>query len=210
MFIFAHVGITLGGALLVSGAAAGCRHLRKKENIVSSNEGNIAAEGQNSFPETIGLNSLARFLDLRILIIGSLFPDLIDKPLSFFGFSDGRSITHTLLVAVIILLAGLFLWQNLKKTWLLAISIGTIAHLILDSMWTGPQVLFWPLHGMSFPSADHSFSFDQIGIWWHILITNIGVDISEIIGILIILFLLIVILQQRQFKSLALKGKMAS
>jgi hypothetical protein len=63
---------------------------------------------------------------------------------------------------------------------------------------------------MTFPSADYSFSFDQIGIWWHILITNVGVDISEIIGILIILFLLIVLFQQKQFKSLALKGKMAS
>src|SRR5665811_1301066 len=54
-------------------------------------------EANKSFSETIGLNSLSRFLDIRVLMIGSLFPDIIDKPLGFIGFGDGRSITHTLL-----------------------------------------------------------------------------------------------------------------
>ena len=61
-----------------------------------------------------------------------MFPDIIDKPLALWGFGGGRSITHTLLVFLLVAVTGAYLYLNHRKTWLLAIAIGMFTHLILD------------------------------------------------------------------------------
>jgi membrane-bound metal-dependent hydrolase YbcI (DUF457 family) len=152
LFIFAHVGITLGLATLISGGIRKYHVLRNgshglSDTVLSSKN----LEEKETFWDTIGLKSLSEFLDIRILVVGSLFPDIIDKPLEFIGFSDGRSVTHTLIVTLFVLVTGLFLFINYKKTWLLAIAIGMSTHLFLDSMWLAPHTLFWPTYGWSFP-----------------------------------------------------------
>jgi len=122
MFIFAHVG-TLCAATLVSGGIH--RYQKLRTRLPDSSNAAVASksmEAKESFSEIIGLKSLSEFLDIRILMVGSLFPDIIDKPLEFIGFGNGRSIAHTLIVTLIVLLTGLFLSTNYKKTWLLAIA----------------------------------------------------------------------------------------
>jgi inner membrane protein len=207
MFIFAHAGITLGGAAIISGAAAGYQRLHRRNVTISSGRQKTPSIPKTTFSEIIGLNSLTRFLDVRLLILGSMFPDIIDKPLSFFGFGDGRSITHTLLVTLIFVLASLYLFLRYRQTWLLAVAFGMCTHLILDSMWVAPETLFWPLFGWIFPSSPYRMSFTQIGIWWHTLITNPAVDISEAVGFLILAGFTSILIYQNQLKSILIKGK---
>ena len=99
MFVFGHLGITLGAAALVSGAVTNWRK--------QSNGQAISKPDSQSYLERTGFKSLSDFLDIRLLMIGSLTPDIIDKPLAFFGFGGGRSITHTLLVFLILSITGL-------------------------------------------------------------------------------------------------------
>ena len=208
MFIFAHVGITLGAATLVSGVVRGCHTLKRPLSdypvAVSTCQ---SAEDQPSFAEIIGLKSLSGFLDIRLLMVGSLFPDIIDKPLEFIGFGDGRSITHTLLITLIMLFAGLILSVNYKKTWLLALAIGMTTHLVLDGMWLTPTTLFWPIYGWSFPGLAHPIGFDQIRLWWSTLTTNFIVDITEAIGAVILVGLAGALVGPRKLKTFITKGK---
>ena len=55
-------------------------------------------------------DALARRVDIRLLAIGSLLPDIIDKPVGqvFFRgtFSDGRIFSHTLLFLALVSLGG--------------------------------------------------------------------------------------------------------
>jgi inner membrane protein len=205
MFIFAHIGITLGAATLVSGLVAKCHRPDTKPEPEPADRVQNISEEKRDFSEIIGLKSLAKFLDIRLLILGSLFPDILDKPLSFLGFGDGRSITHTLLITVIVLLASLIIFRRYKKTWLLAIAFGMIAHIILDSMWTSPRTLLWPLYGWEFPAPDRSLN--QIRVWWNILMTNPGVDVSEAIGIVIILVFTGILWFRRKFEAFITKGE---
>ena len=110
MFIFGHLGITLGAAALVSGALT---NWRKQLNGQT-----YSLPERQSYLEKTGFKSLFDFLDIRLMMIGSLIPDLIDKPLAFFGFGGGRSIVHTLLVCLILSVAALYIYHIRRSTWL--------------------------------------------------------------------------------------------
>lgn len=209
MFIFGHVGITLGAAVAVSGGITG---LRSSSKIPPSADdktlpvSKITGKSQ-SFSERIRLGALSRFLDIRVLMIGALVPDIIDKPLSFLGFGNGRSITHTLLVFLIVLALAMYLWKYRKQTWLLAIAIGIFTHLIFDSMWSTPRTLFWPLRGWAFTPAVHKINLGQFTIWWHDLFANSSVYIPETIGFLIFVFFVGILLRENKLQAFLLKGK---
>lgn len=104
--------------------------------------------------------------DLVWLSLGALLPDLVDKPLSVLVFRPDvtRSVGHTLVFSACLLLAWLvFRRRSLGLLW--AAGVG---HLVLDEMWTLPQVLLWPLMGFSFPALSHPPFFvyvAQPGVW---------------------------------------------
>ncbi len=209
MFIFGHVGITLGAATALSAVVTKLQgspqnHLSGEVNAPTANK---TKDQQASVSARFGLEALSRFLDIRILMIGALVPDIIDKPLSFLGFGNGRSITHTLIVFLIVLAIALLLYSSKKKTWLLAISIGMFTHLILDSMWATPRTLFWPLYGWAFPAASHKIGLGQISAWWNMLLTNPRLDLSEAIGFVIVAGFVGILLHEKKFKSFVLSGQ---
>jgi membrane-bound metal-dependent hydrolase YbcI (DUF457 family) len=199
MFIFGHIGITLGASVLISGTLAKLRG--------PSDTQTRSTFKNKSFSDRIGLNSLSSFLDIRLLAIASLAPDIIDKPLAFFGFGGGRSITHTLLVFLILAAIGLFLFFTRRNTWLLTIAIGIFSHLVLDFIWADPEILFWPLYGWEFPGPEYSLGFSQISIWLNTLLTNPGDIISESLGLAILLGIGWMLISQGELKSCLLKGK---
>jgi len=96
----------------------------------------------------------ARFfssVSLAFLAVGSMLPDIIDKPLGLIVFgspSMGRTVAHTLLFLV--LLAALSFYS--RDVRLFSLTWGVFIHLTLDSMWNSPKILLWPLLG-PFPSA---------------------------------------------------------
>jgi inner membrane protein len=210
MFIFGHIGITLGAAILVSGIVDKFPHAAKSPDSNPAQREATATpfEKRRSFAETIGLKSLTEFLDIRVLILGTILPDIIDKPLEFLNIGDGRMIAHTLLITLVILITGFYVYLNHKKTWVLAISIGMVTHLLLDQMWQTPQVLFWPLFGWAFPTSDHIFFYKQIFWWWNAFIKYPAVKIPEFVGLGILLASTIVLIGQGRLKSLLVKGKM--
>ena len=157
MLIFGHIGITLGAAVLLNGALTksrtfptGMDELRGQPPLSPEKPSHQnRSSGTSSW-----LTSLADHIDIRLLLIGSLLPDIIDKPVGrfFFAetFSNGRIFCHTLLFLTVLILGGLYLYWRHSKTWLLILSFGTFTHLILDLMWLLPQTLLWPLYGLQF------------------------------------------------------------
>jgi membrane-bound metal-dependent hydrolase YbcI (DUF457 family) len=83
--------------------------------------------------------------------IGAVLPDLIDKPVGFIIFGgvldNGRIWCHSLLVAAIVLLAGLLAGKVRKTPLLVAAAIGILSHQILDLMWRQPRTWYYPLLG---------------------------------------------------------------
>jgi len=94
---------------------------------------------------------LSRRVDLRALLVASLLPDILDKPIGLFLFSSafgtGRLFGHTIWLSAALLLAGFILRQTRAGKVLLVLGFGSSMHLLLDSMWLSPVVLFWPLLG---------------------------------------------------------------
>jgi inner membrane protein len=205
MFFFAHVGITLGASVLVSGAV---NSWRKASNSSPKETQPVRTLTKTeSFSEAIGLKPLSRFLDIRLLMVGSMVPDIIDKPLAFLGFGNGRSITHTLLVFLVVLLTALYLYVNHKKTGLLAIAIGMFTHLVLDFMWVTPHTFLWPTDGWGFPTPVIRPGFGQIKEWWNTLLNDAGVDISDGIGLLVLLGAGWIVIKQKGLKAFLQRGK---
>lgn len=138
MLVLGHAGITLGAATLLAGAW---------KNSRSSQSRRVS-----------WFTSLGSRIDIRILLVGSLLPDIIDKPVGqvFFRetFSNGRIFSHTLLFLILLTAAGCYLYRRRQKVWLLTLAFGTLMHIVLDQMWFAPATLFWPLLGFTFARSD--------------------------------------------------------
>jgi len=86
-------------------------------------------------------------LDYRVLLIGSILPDLIDKPLGILlppNHIFVKSFGHSLLFLVLLYSMNKLLRSNQHKTTVRSLWIGSVMHDILDHMWHFPKVLFWP------------------------------------------------------------------
>lgn len=96
-------------------------------------------------------------VDYKLVALGSLLPDIIDKPLGMIilPLNNGRIIAHTLLFNVILLLICL----KYKKQWL---AFGSFLHLIEDRMWKDIETLFWPLFGFKFPVGEEMSFYDYL------------------------------------------------
>ena len=145
------------------------------------------------------LTSLGRYIDIRLLLVGSLLPDIIDKPVGIYLFpqtlSNGRIFSHTLLFLLLIALSGYFLYQRRRKIWLLILTFGTFMHLILDQMWKSPQTLLWPLYGPSFPKL-------ALTDWLPNMINNLLADpavyVPEMVGASVIAWFMGMLLRRRK------------
>lgn len=203
MLILGHTGITLGTAMILD-AALNKKH--SKQTPPSSTQPDISSRPSR-------FSALAKHIDIRVLLVGSLLPDIIDKPLGrlFFRdmFSNGRIICHTLFFLIILSLAGIYLYRRKRKNWLLVLSFGTFTHLIFDQMWLSPHTLFWPLYGWSFPKhANIGFACWLGGIFTSLLTQpNSYVYITEIIGGVVLGFFLWHIMKEKTLLNFITKGK---
>ena len=175
MLVLAHTGITLGAAALVAGA------------VKKSPSG-----WKNRLWHPIA--ALSDYLDIRLLIIGSLLPDIIDKPIGQYIFRDtfenGRIFAHTLLFLVLISAAGFFIFRKWRQTWLLVLAGGTFAHLVLDQMWLIPATLFWPLMGLEFPRIDYEVWISGL---FEAIMSDPATYLSEAIGFLVLVWFVLML-----------------
>ena len=199
MFLLGHMGITLVAAEVLDGALL--RRRRLATQAIHQNQ--QYEEAQSSKPR------LMSRIDIRLLLLGSILPDIIDKPLGHIilrsTLNNGRIYCHTLLFAIIISLTAFYLWKYKHKTWLLPVAFGVFMHLVLDQMWLMSHTLLWPLYGWSFPEGEWDF-------YWGEIIHGFGLDpdiyIPEIIGGLLLIWVAILIVLKKHVHIFIRNGRL--
>ena len=96
-------------------------------------------------------------MDLRWLMVGSLLPDVIDKPIGAVllheTFGTHRLFAHALIFPVALLVIAML--GTRRGSGLcrgaLALVIGCFLHIVLDGVWTSPEAFLWPFLGVQFP-----------------------------------------------------------
>jgi inner membrane protein len=188
MLILAHTGITLGAAAVIASTAKNRRLIPKSWLSPFS--------------------ALSGYLDIRLLLVGSVLPDIIDKPVGLYFFREslgsGRIYAHTLLFLVLITIAGILLYRLRHQVWMLTLAVGTLMHLILDQMWSAPNTLFWPLLGFEFDKTDVTGWLSGI---LDKLQTNPEVYIPEIIGFMILLLFGLMLIFRKQMPEFIKNGR---
>ena len=89
-------------------------------------------------------------LAIPVAMVAALLPDLVDKPLGHLFLQDtldnGRIFAHSLLFLGLLAAASLAVRKKYGPL-VIALLAGVVSHLLLDSMWSNPTTLFWPLLG---------------------------------------------------------------
>jgi len=206
MLLFGHTGITLGAWVLLNGAVTKSNSLRIRQHRTVEGLGPLTKTFSDQNRDSYGgaswhtsLTSLGNCIDIRLLLVGSLLPDIIDKPIGRFFFQDtisnGRIIGHTIFFLILITLAGIYLYKSRVKTSLLVVSFGTFTHLIFDQMWNAPRTLFWPIYGFTFDRGDIT---DWIPNILKALLTNPEVYVPEILGAIILGWFALALVRKRK------------
>jgi membrane-bound metal-dependent hydrolase YbcI (DUF457 family) len=129
-----------------------------------------------------------RRANLAFLALGSMLPDIIDKPLGQLVNGTpamGRTLSHTLLFLLLISALALYL----RDARLASLSGGVLTHLVLDFMWASPVILLWPLLG-PFPQAAAMDAWSYMGM----LLADLRdpfILIPECLGLAEIIYLLL-------------------
>ena len=188
MLFFGHLGITAGVSkacgILLSMTKPG-RNYQPGDNVDPSLV--IGRERLYLSPLISGIKTGIDSIDYRLVLLGSLLPDIIDKPVFLLvGGSaslSGRDYAHTLLFNLALLVGGMVLFRY-RKSWLLIISFSSFMHLVLDQMWGSSVILLWPLLG----PLPHGETSGWLADRFQELFLYPRVYIPEIIGLLVILF----------------------
>jgi LexA-binding, inner membrane-associated putative hydrolase len=95
--------------------------------------------------------------DYRLVALGALLPDIIDKPLAWFllfdRVEDDHLLAHTLIFGIVLAVAGLILAS--RGDWRLAsIAFGVLLHRLCDPIWPELSTVLWPLYGWNFEHSE--------------------------------------------------------
>ena len=213
MLILGHAGITLGVGVLLNGALIKSGLLPISENTPGEGQRDSAQtpQGQRTSPSGrwSWLTSLGKRIDIRSLLVGSLLPDIIDKPVGQLWLretlNNGRIFCHTLLFLIIITLIGVYLYRTRRRNWLMVLSGGVFTHLIFDEMWLTPKTLFWPLYGLAFERLE-DLTYWLSGVWYR-LMTEPAVYIPELIGAVILVWFTVALAKRRKLYSFLTGGQ---
>lgn len=148
-------------------------------------------------------------IDYRVVLIGSILPDIIDKPIGALlfrnTFHNSRIFGHTLVFSLLFILIGLYMLKKRGKNNILTFGICSSIHLVLDSMWLYPNILFWPYFGWKFPERPEG---NWISSDINILLTDPSYYLPELIGFAIILYYFIRLLRNKHIKYFIRQGKL--
>jgi membrane-bound metal-dependent hydrolase YbcI (DUF457 family) len=106
-------------------------------------------------------------IDLRIVILGALAPDLIDAP--FGGARFGHSMMFAAAVLSIVMLATRA--RRALRRRLVMGTVGLMLHLVFDGVVATTNVFWWPLGGDWWPDAQ--LPSVQRG-WWNVALELLG------------------------------------
>ena len=214
MLLFGHTGITLGAVVFIGRVVNSSYFSKSAEKETTTSKTGVSQispkleEPQGS--NASWFNTLISRIDIRLLLVGSLLPDIIDKPTGHFFFreifSNGRIFGHTFLFLILITVVGFSLYRRYGATWLRSFSLGTLTHLVFDQMWRTPQTLFWPLLGLSFDREDISNWTLNI---FHALFTEPAVYIPELVGAIILVGVAYTLARNRNLLYFIKSGRMS-
>lgn len=99
MLFFGHTGLTIASVIATDFLLYADRRRKQKDRDIA--EGITVRELPYRYPKC----TFVKKLDLRLVIIGSMLPDLIDKPLGIYlmgnTLSNGRVLSHTLVFLLV-------------------------------------------------------------------------------------------------------------
>lgn len=92
-----------------------------------------------------------RRIDYRLVLLGALIPDLIDRPLGLLSpDATTRSVSHSLVFVLALMFAIMFFLRGSAARRWFVFPIAILIHLAIDGMWNYPQTFFWPFFGPEF------------------------------------------------------------
>lgn len=146
-------------------------------------------------------------MDYRAVLVGSILPDLLDKPIGRLLFANtfntGRIFAHTLLFVLLLLGIGSYCWFRYRKTGWLVLAGSCLLHDVFDSMWVIPQTFLWPFFGLRFYTDTNQ---QWIAADLNKLLTDPAYYLSEITGFLITLYFIRKLVRRRQVKAFLRNG----
>lgn len=100
-------------------------------------------------------------VDIRFLLVGAVLPDLVDLVFGtvvFPDFATGELWFHSLVTASIYMTVVLVTTRRgRRRRAYMALAVGWLFHLVLDGLWTTPEILFWPFFGWDLPTGAAPF-----------------------------------------------------
>jgi|SRR5437867_301281 len=114
--------------------------------------------GGSGGADSVENNRRSHEIDYRLVALGSLLPDLVDRAhrrlFRVRRFSpDQHFLGHTLLLNGPLLFAGMYFWRRYRDGRVLALGAAAMTHLLVDPVIRSPATLLWPLLGLEFPAA---------------------------------------------------------
>lgn len=201
MLLFAHTGFTLGAAAVAAAVRSSIQSRRNPAYLPPARD----TEELHDKRRSISIRSALRTCgDLRYLLLGSLLPDIIDKPIGILIFGNGRIVCHSLLFLAVLAIAAVFVWKKYNSTWLLLVAAGTLSHHILDEMWRNPYTLLWPLFGWAFPCETGGEWLSDI---LYVLLHVPSVYITEISGFIILALFVLMLLKNKKLMAFIFHGE---
>ncbi|MFO8010915.1 MAG: metal-dependent hydrolase [Dehalococcoidia bacterium] len=154
-------------------------------------------QGESSTPGRLA--AMGNSIDYRLVGLGAMLPDIIDKPLGIYIFGDaisnGRIFGHTLVFFLILLAIGIYRYRRYARPGFLIVSLCSGFHLLLDRMWYTSHTLLWPAYGISFEKVDVTGWLSEISDKF---LSSPGAYGTEIIGLLILLPFAFKLLRDRE------------
>ena len=101
-------------------------------------------------------------VDLRFLLAGAVLPDVVDLTLGTVVLA-GRHATgelwfHTLALPTVYMTGVLLLTRRgRRRRAFMALGVAWLFHLMIDGLWTDPEILFWPFFGLEMPVGQAPF-----------------------------------------------------
>jgi membrane-bound metal-dependent hydrolase YbcI (DUF457 family) len=128
-------------------------------------------------------------MDLRLLIVGAVLPDVIDTPvgLAAYGtFGGVRLFAHTIVFSSLVMAVVVLATRRgrPRKRWM-PLAVGVLTHLVLDAMWADPETLWWPFLGLDFAAG----GFESAGRLVGSILTDWKVWALEALGALYLAYL---------------------
>lgn len=187
MYPLGHVTVVCGAVWL--GARLTDR-ARQRQPAVSTVASSSPDEEQSPLGDSGRQERLADAIDYRLVALGALLPDLVDKSIVWVLFPDpeagGHHIGHSVFLGLALLLAGLVLVARRSDARLALVGAGDLLHILSDSVTHVPHSLLWPFVTLDVP-------------WNAILLrgTNVG---GEVAAAVLLFFVL---------RDLARKGRLS-